>query len=409
MRRRTERGQALVLAAIMITVLIGFVGLVVDGGEAANEQQIVRAAADGAALAGIYSLSKGSTTAAATTLAQQVLVAVPLPIADLTMSYLDVGGNPTAITANVVTVRAVVADSHRTFFLAALGKPTLLLTATAEAKNRGGGGSPGVPAACAVCLMETAGNALNQLGGNGSITVTGGPMQINADLNQGDGPSLTAPSIVVVGQVQQGSGTVTPNPSSGSAITDPLVAIPLPAVGGASTAFTYPGGTSPLNPGIYSTITVNSGTLILNPGTYAITGGLVINGGTVTGAGVTLVLGCTPYPTACAGAGGHITMTAGRLNLSPPTCGSYTGLTVFGDRGDTSANTFSQATLNISGTWYTVKQALTLSHASDGGSFGQLVVASLNTPSNSVFTASRSATTSYGTGTACAGGMGLTL
>ena len=125
------------LAALLITALTGFVGLAVDGGEAANEQQVVRSAADGAALAGIYAISKGATTVAATTLAQQVLVAVPLPIADLTMSYLDAGGTPTVVTASVATVRAVVADSHTTYFLRALGVPTLLLTATAEAKSQG--------------------------------------------------------------------------------------------------------------------------------------------------------------------------------------------------------------------------------------------------------------------------------
>ena len=47
--------------------MAGFVGLVVDGGEGANEQQIVRNAADGAALAGAYSIGKGSTIASATT------------------------------------------------------------------------------------------------------------------------------------------------------------------------------------------------------------------------------------------------------------------------------------------------------------------------------------------------------
>src|SRR6202030_4123460 len=62
-RGRRECGQSLVLAALLITALTGFVGLAVDGGEAANEQQIVRSAADGAALAGAYSIGKGSTIA----------------------------------------------------------------------------------------------------------------------------------------------------------------------------------------------------------------------------------------------------------------------------------------------------------------------------------------------------------
>jgi hypothetical protein len=47
---------------------------------------------------------------------------------------------------------------------------------------------------------------------------------------------------------------------------------------------------------------------------------------------------------------------------------------------------------------------LTDSTNGDSVSFGQLVIATLTMPNNSIFSASRSATTSYGTGAA-----GLTL
>jgi Flp pilus assembly protein TadG len=413
-RRRGQRGQSLVLAALLITALTGFVGLAVDGGEAANEQQIVRSAADGAALAAAYSIGKGTTIAAATTYAAQVLVAVPLLAGDLAMTYLDSGGSVTAVAASVAKVRAVVTDDHPTYFLKALGVASLRLAATAEANV--GGGPVGTPAACAVCLMALSGSGLIERN-NATMTITGGMLQVNSNggtaLNQSNNATLTAPAITVVGGVQQGNGTITPNPASGSAIADPLAAIAVPVVAGAATNFTAPAGASALAPGVYGSVTVNAGsTLTLNPGTFAIRTQLNVNGGTVNGAGVTIYLGCGAYPTACPGstAGAFINVSSGgRLTLSPPAAGTYAGLTVFADRNNTSVDSFSSSTVNVTGTWYSLLQPFTDITNGDSINFGQLVIASLAMPNNSFFTASRSATTSYGTGSGGSGTIGLTL
>ncbi|HEY8679953.1 MAG TPA: pilus assembly protein TadG-related protein [Candidatus Dormibacteraeota bacterium] len=409
-RHRDQRGQSLVLAALLITALTGFVGLAVDGGEAANEQQIVRSAADGAALAGLYAIANGSATTAATTLAQQVLIAVPLPIADLTMSYLDAGGSPTIVTANVVTVRAVVADTHTTFFLRALGVPNLLLTATAEAKR---GGSGGAAAACAVCLMGATGTTLSERN-SASMTITGGPLNVNSNgvsaIDQDNGAALTAPSITVVGGVLKGTGTITPSPvTSSAAILDPFAAIPVPALVGAAANFTAPAGTSALAPGVYSTVTVNAGsTLTFSPGTFVILTELNVNRGAVNGGGVTLYLGCAAYPTPCAvgASGAFINVASGSLTLAPPAAGTYAGLTVFADRNNIATDTFAGSAVTVTGTWYSVLEPLVDATNADSISFGQLVIASISMPNASIFTANRSATTSYGTGAAT---IGLTL
>src|SRR5260221_8933858 len=218
------------------------------------------------------------------------------------MGYPASSDSPTTITASVVTIRAVVADSHRTYFLAALGVSTLPLTATAEAQSSGGGAAA---AGCAVCLMVASGTTLAERN-NDIMTITGGPLQVNSNgagaFTQSNGASLTAPSIAVVGTVVKGTGTITPAPVTGAtAIADPLPAIPRPVVAGSSANFTAPSGASTLAPGVYGIITVNLGsTLTLNPGTFVITGQLNVNGGTVIGAGVTIFLGCPLYPAACA-------------------------------------------------------------------------------------------------------------
>jgi Putative Flp pilus-assembly TadE/G-like len=401
-RHRPQHGQSLVLAALLITALTGLVGLAVDGGEAANEQQIVRSAADGAALAGAYSISKGSTLAAATTMAGQVLAAVPLLAGDLVMTYLDSAGSVTAVPASVAKVRAVVTDNHPTYFLKALGVATLRLAATAE--SSAGGGAVGTPAACAVCVMTGTGTTLYEWD-NASMTISGGPLQVNSNggsaLTQQDGATLTAPSIVVVGGVNQGNGTITPAPTGGSAIPDPLAAIVTPVVAGVATNFTAPAGASALAPGVYATVTVNTGSVLtLNPGTFVITTQLKVNGGTVIGAGVTIFEACTTYPTACGSgvAGGNISVTSGTLTLSPPASGTYFGLTVFADRNDTSWNSFSASTVNVSGTWYTLTDPLVDFNTGDHLSFGQLIIATIFVTNDMVFTATRSATQSYGTG-----------
>src|SRR4029077_1019720 len=52
--RHTQRGQAIVLVALMILVLFGFVGLAIDSGRAYLDRRHLQAAADAAALAAAY-------------------------------------------------------------------------------------------------------------------------------------------------------------------------------------------------------------------------------------------------------------------------------------------------------------------------------------------------------------------
>lgn len=55
-RRRGQSGQAILLLAVLILVLLGFTGLVVDGGRAYDSRRSLEAAAEAAAHAGAYQL-----------------------------------------------------------------------------------------------------------------------------------------------------------------------------------------------------------------------------------------------------------------------------------------------------------------------------------------------------------------
>src|SRR5438874_11228261 len=54
MRRGAQRGQAIVLVAMILTVLFGFVGLAMDGGRGYLDRRHVQASVDAAALAAAY-------------------------------------------------------------------------------------------------------------------------------------------------------------------------------------------------------------------------------------------------------------------------------------------------------------------------------------------------------------------
>src|SRR5215469_6949639 len=60
MRRRKQAGQALVFAAVGLTVLLGFAGLAVDMGVLRYEKRLQQTAADAAAVAGASNLASAS-------------------------------------------------------------------------------------------------------------------------------------------------------------------------------------------------------------------------------------------------------------------------------------------------------------------------------------------------------------
>jgi hypothetical protein len=72
--RAGERGQVLIVAALMLTVLLGFVALTFDVGRLVSEHRYLQNAADAAVLAAGNDLGAGNTTDHATTTARALLV-----------------------------------------------------------------------------------------------------------------------------------------------------------------------------------------------------------------------------------------------------------------------------------------------------------------------------------------------
>jgi hypothetical protein len=117
---------------------------------------------------------------------------------------------------------------------------------------------------------------------------------------------------------------------------DPLAALPPPSFSAypvQSASALNVNGTVTLQPGVYvGGIAIAGGNVTLQPGIYLMNGGgFKINNGTVNGAGVMIYNGADSTHTA-----GVISIAGGAtVNLSPPTSGTYAGVTLFQDRQNT--------------------------------------------------------------------------
>jgi len=397
---RSQDGQVLVLVCLLLAVLAGFLGLVIDGGGVAAEQQLVRNAADGAALAGGYSVFREATTlAAATATAQLVVVADGLPSGDLTMAYLDAGGVATGTPSLVRTIRSTVTDARRTTFLSVLGIATTQIGALAQVA-----GAAGVAAPCALCAMSASTTGVTLLNSS-QLTITGGSLIVNStatpNIDVRKFATLTAPSIVEVVNTASNSGTIAPAPISGSAVADPHPTAPAPSVAGSAVAYTAPAGSATISPGVYSQITVATGSaLTLAAGVYVITGPVNLSRGSITGSGVMIYLACSGYPAICppSTSGAALNFTGGTFNLSPPTSGTYAGMTVFADRNNSAPIALASTTLTVTGTWYTIGMDMQQTHIGDTLNLGETDVASVSIKNSTVLTVAYVQSQSFGGG-----------
>jgi hypothetical protein len=218
---------------------------------------------------------------------------------------------------------------------------------------------PAAPNNCVLCVLEpTAPDAmLLTLTNSGGIEVVNGGIVVNSRndsalrlLGSGD---VTAQQIRVIGGALDpvsGGQLLPPAEEGGPPAVDPLADLRPPnqvdtsLVPGANTAQVITTDT-PLPPGVYPNIDVQSGTLHLQEGVYVVTdavpgrpGFAVRSTGRVEGDGVTIYLACQNYPTPCGGNGtGLLLENNGEFAVSPPTSGEYAGLSIFADKGNTSS------------------------------------------------------------------------
>ena len=155
-RATDQRGQVLVLFAILLVVLLGAAGLSIDVGRQVAERRHVQTAADAGALAACRALAAGASDAAAGTEARTVArinlehspSATSSTIAPDTARVYEDGhaGDPAYLASGVLisgtTVRVAITSSIETALARVVGVPTLDTNARARCQLQGG---PAVP------------------------------------------------------------------------------------------------------------------------------------------------------------------------------------------------------------------------------------------------------------------------
>jgi Putative Flp pilus-assembly TadE/G-like len=368
MRRSKEAGQALVLAAMGLTLFILAAGLGIDMGFLRYQKRLQQSAADSAAIAGAAEIpysgcSTGSCPAATTDAgsngfadgADNVTVTVYSPPND--GPHVGLSGY----------VEVLVTKIQPTFFVKIAGVNSATVTARAVAFLSGNFQN------CMYALGTGAGGITYN--GTGGVSAPNCGIISNRNLHTTGSGGITAREIGVVGNA---TGNNTPTPKTGIVpAADPLGYLQPPATGGclAGNAGNV-NGTTPvtLNPGNYcGGISIQGAqNVTLNPGTYTITGGgLSFSGtGTVSGTGVTLYIGAS---------GGTVSLSGAQtVNLSAPTTGADAAILFYQDPGNTSAATIT-GTQNskFEGAFYFPSAALTIGATGNNAAYTIAVAKSL--------------------------------
>jgi Flp pilus assembly protein TadG len=339
-----ESGQALVLVAVAMAVILGLAGIVVDVGQLHYTQSRLQAAADAAAVSGALEIAYCGGTSNCALLqaaAQKALAENGLAGSTLVTQCATGTGSGLTLTVNngpcnsasdpnygnTNYVEALVSEPQPTYFIRILGITSTTLTARAEATI---GNLP--------FCVDTLGSSGTTFQNNGGTLTASCGILVNSTGSHAfvsNGGTVTASAIDVSGGDQITGGSVTPTPITNSpGLPDPLSWVPTPTIGGCTYSAAYvvnTTGSVTLNPGNYcGGIIVNSGAATFSPGLYTLGGsGLLVNGGSMSGNGTTFYFQ----------AGSAVFNGTSSINLVAPTTGTYAGILFFQNSSDASAAT----------------------------------------------------------------------
>ena len=384
---RDQRGNTFMIVAFALPVVVGAAGLGVHTMQLVLVKRLLQREADSAAMAGAYSLyqSQGNTAATAAankSLTQNALVPGATPT--LTPGSYTSGG--TTYTS-AMYVRLVSTQS--TPFMGLFGQSTSDVSADARAAVVPDG---------KVCFLalESGTNTGITFGGNSVLNLGCGSgtnsISASAAVNVNGQPTVNSSPIVAMGGIENSTayaqGTVLmPNHAQ---LSDPfadnnynpgsstvsngackngsnwrVINIGSGTVVDDSAGTLYP-------PGCYGTINVQ-GTITLSPGTYYLANGANNAGLQVGAQGHLTCLGCTFVLTSTTtnNANSFATMDingGAEVDISPPSTGTYAGITIYRDSRAAASNQCCQINGNsnssYSGAFYFPNDTLTFNGTS---------------------------------------------
>jgi Flp pilus assembly protein TadG len=395
-------GQAVILVVVAMSILlIGALGLAIDGGQMYAHRQMAQAAADAAAQAGIMSIFDGTnatsghpfgtgTPPIASSVCTTADARTPCVYArdngfggtssdTVTLSFPATVSGVALSSGNVPAFAVTVQRTLKTGLIRFIGAgATSTITAKATAGLVGT-----VSPDCVYALDPSAQNAFQATNG-ATVALSGCAIAVNSTnsdaLTVNGGSTVTASAITIAGgdSITNG-GSTTPAPVTGAgSVADPLASLPSPAVGACDHTNYSPGyGTWALTPGVYcGGINISNGaTATFAAGTYIIKGGALslVGGTTDTGSGVMF------YLTGTNATYGSVNISNGaNVTFSGPTSGSYMGVVFYQDRTITSAvgATFSGGvSMKLTGTLYFPTTSVLFSNGSSVSNVYTAIVA----------------------------------
>ncbi len=323
MKKDQPRGQALILIAIAMAVLIGMTALAVDGGSAYLDRRSAQNAADTGALTAAYAIARNDPNwkqAALNSAAQNGYANGTANVEVYRCN--EAGASCGPYQGNSEYVQVIITSTQSTFFSGLFGQNQITNRVQAIARARASYQGAMVNGNALVALDPHQCRAMT-FQGNASLTIEGGGIFVNSDcpneafFNASAAGDLYAPSLESV-------GGVTYNPSS--------VHIPPGQLRTGVAQQPYPPSWLP-DPSQFC----NSGNTRsslpgdnLAPGIYCLTSSLRVNGNqTISGDGVTIVL-----------LNGELrTNGNGAINISAPTSGPTKGLAIYLPLNNTSGVT----------------------------------------------------------------------
>jgi Flp pilus assembly protein TadG len=325
---RDRRGNALVIGAAAMPLLVGGAAAAVDTIQLSVAKRQLQRAADSAALAGAYGLAQDRSIAESVTHALALNNQIPLTGAPTIENAPTAGPNAGDIRA----VRVVLAVQSRIPFMAFFTGQHATVTAEATAAIVFAGQY------CVISLEEDSvtgvtftGNTSANLG-CGVVTNARG---VNAVVAEGSSQVWASP-VAAVGGVPNGNymGDTKLLPYAPPQ-DDPYAHIPDPVVPSSCNGAVrvQPNTTATIAPGCYASLDIK-GTAIFGSGTYIINGGELGFGATARASGseVTFVLtsrqaATSPSSVATVDMHGNAV-----VDFTSPTSGTYEGILIYQDR-----------------------------------------------------------------------------
>ena len=386
------------MVVAMSVLLIGVLGLAIDGGQMYAQRQMAQAAADSAAQAGIMSILDGTNITSAhpfgtgtPPIASSPCITLTDPrtpcvyaryngfgatSADVvTLSYPSTVSGATLTSDTVPAFTVTVQRTLNTGMIRVIsGAATVNITAKAIAGLVGG-----VSTDCIYVLDPSASAAFTANNG-ADVVVNGCAIAVNSTSSSAAilSATVSAPELDLVGNCSC-SGTYPTVVPGQPPVADPFASLPALTPGTCLFTSMYsPPSNTTLSPGTYcGGITVSNGVsgVTFGAGNYIINGGGLTFGGGITTSGSNVMF----YLTGTNANYGSVTIANGvNVTFSAPSSGPYLGVLFFQNRSITSSNnaTFEGgATMQMTGSLYFPTTDVAFGNGSSVASYSTAIVA----------------------------------